>query len=179
MSEGNTGSDELSPRQVAIRVATFIVGTILIAASFVYADIRQDEYEEKMLPYDAAIDLVEQVNGNMYLRAVGIDGKEYEYVVLSKISLEWYTAHPGTFEENITSDHHYRINIDDLNISDTKHNPSRNLSSSYVFGETPPRGTDTVTLTVQYTLHLRTLQRPLIFFEDFRHTGQMTVEVWA
>ena len=49
MSKGSTGSDELSPRQVAIRVATFIVGTILIAASIVYADIRQDAYEEKML----------------------------------------------------------------------------------------------------------------------------------
>jgi len=178
MSEGSNGSDELSPRQVAIRVATFIVGAILLAASIVYADIRQDAYEEKMRPYDAAVDLVEQVNGNMYLRAVDIDGQEYDYIVLSKVSLEWYAAHPGTFEGNITSDHHYRITIDDLNISDTKHNPSLNMSSYYLFGETPPRGTDTVTLTVQYTLHLHISWRVIMFFEDFRHVCQMTVEVW-
>ena len=159
-------------------VATFIVGTMLIAASFLYADMRRDAYEEKMRPYDAAVDLVEQVNGNTYLRGVGIDDMEYDYVVLSKGALEWFADHPGNFEENITSDYHYRITIDDLDIPDDKHYPSLNLSSFYVFGERRPRGTGTVDLTVQYTLHLRTEMLPLLLFEQFRHTCQMTVEVW-
>ena len=159
-------------------VATFIVGTVLIAASFVYADMRMDAYEEEMRPYDAAVDLVEQVNGNTYLRGVDPDGQEYDYVILSKASLEWFADHPGNFEENITSDFHYRMTIDDLDIADDKHYPALNLSSYYVFGEVPPKDADIVRLTVQYALHMETDRYPFMFWEEFRHLGEMTVEVW-
>jgi len=178
MSEGSSGPADLSRKQVATIIVAFVVGTTLIVASFVYADHRQDVYEEEMGRFDAAADLVEQVNGNMYLRAVDINDQEYDYVILSKISLEWYADHPGRFEENITSDFHYRMTFDDLNISDAEHYPSLNLSSDYVFGEVPPRGTDTVTLTVHYALHMRASWFVTMFFEDFRHVCQMTVEVW-
>lgn len=159
-------------------VVAFIVGTTLIVASFVYTDHRQDVYEDEMRPYDAAIYLVEQVNHNGYLRGVGVDGKEYGYVVLSKMSLEWYADHPGRFEENITSEFHYRITFDDLNISDEDHNPVIDLSSFYIFGETPPRGADVVKVEVHYAIHLRTLAVPHVFYEDVRHVCLMTVEVW-
>ncbi len=178
MSEGSSGPEDLSPRQVALMVATLIVGTILIAASIVYADMRRDTYEEEMRPYDAAVDLVEQVNNNEYLRGVGPDGNEYDYVILSKGSLEWFAAYPGAFEGNITSDFHYRITIDDLDIPDDKHQPSLNLSSYYVFGERPPKDADIIRITVQYALHLHTKRYPLMFHETFRHAGQMSVEVW-
>ena len=178
MSEGGAGSDDLGPGQVAFMLATLVVGALLIAASFVVADMRQDAYEEDMGPYDAAVDLVEQVNGNGYLRGVDPEGNDYDYVILSKSALEWFSAHPGHFEENITSDHHYRITIDDLDIPDDVHNPVLNLSSHYVFGERPPRDANVVRITVQYTLHLRTDRYPSVYWHDFRHAGQMTVEVW-
>ncbi len=178
MTEGSSGPGYLGPRQVALMVATLIIGTSLIAASLVYTDIRQDEYEERMRPYDAAVDLVEQVNANMYLRGIDSDGQEYDYVVLSKGSLEWFAAHPGTFEENITSDLHYRITIDDLDIPDEKSYPPLNLSSSYVFGERPPRDARTTRLTVQYAIHLRTGNLPRVIIEPYRHACEMTVEVW-
>jgi len=178
MSEGSAGPEDLGPGQVALMVATSIVGMMMIAASFVYADMRQDAHEEEMLPYDAAIDLVEQVNNNVYLRGVGFDGKEYDYVVLSKGSLEWYADHPGNFEENITSGFHYRITIDDLDIPDDKSYPPLNLSSYYVFGERPPKEAQVVRITVQYTIHLEMTRYPLMFREAFRHAAEMTVEVW-
>lgn len=178
MSEGRNGSGDLDTRQVALIVATFIVGTALITGSFVYTDHRRDVYEKDMQPYDAAVDLVVQVNENEFLRAVDFDGRDYDYVVLSKLALEWYADHPGLFEENITSTLHYRITIDDLDIPDEMHHPSMNHSSYYVFGETPPRGAGTVVLTVQYALHLRTRTTPTIYIGDFRHVGQMMVEVW-
>jgi hypothetical protein len=178
MSEGSSGPEDLSSRQVALMVATLIVGTMLIAASLFYTDMHQDAYEEEMRPYDAAVDLVEQVNGNEYLRGIDKDGKEYDYVVLSKGSLEWFSAHPGRFEENITSEFHYRIRIDDLDISDDKHYPSLNLSSYYVFGERPPKDADVVRITVQYTLNLHTERYFLLFRETYRHAGKMMVEVW-
>ena len=178
MSEGSSGPEDLGPRQVALMVAALVIGASLMAASLVYADMRQDEYEERMRPYDAAVDLVEQVNGNEYLRGVDRNGTEYDYVVLSKWSLEWYAAHPGRFEENITSDLHYRITIDDLDIPDGMNNPTLNLSSYYVFGERPPKGAEVVLITVQYTIHLEMTRYPMVFWEPFRHTCEMTVEVW-
>jgi hypothetical protein len=178
MSEGSSRSDDMGPRQVAVMMATLVIGTMMMAASLVYADMRQDAYREEMRPYDAAVGLVEQVNGNVYLRGVDHNGEEYVYVVLNKGSLEWFAAHPGTFEENITSSFHYRITIDDLDIPDDRHYPSLNLSSYYVFGERPPRDVDTVRITVQYALHLYTDRYPLIYRETYRHAGQMTVEVW-
>lgn len=159
-------------------VAILVIGTMSITASLLYGDARRDAYEEEMRPYDAAIDLVEQVNDNGYLRGVDWNGTEYDYVVLSKGSLEWYADHPGRFEENITSDFHYRITIDDLDIPDEKHYPTLNLSSYYEFGEDPSKSAGIVRITVQYTIHLEMTRYPLLFREAFRHSGQMTVEVW-
>ncbi len=159
-------------------VATLVIGTMSITASLLYADARRNAYEDKMRPYDAAIDLVEQVNENTYLRGVDRDGKEYDYVILSKGSLEWFAAHPGRLEENITSEFHYRITIDDMDIPDERSFPSLNLSSYYVFGERPPRDAEVVRITVQYTINLHTERYALLFMETYRHAGQMTVEVW-
>lgn len=178
MSEGSSGPEDLSPRQVALMVATLIVGTMIIAASLVYTDMQRDAYEDMMRPYDAAVDLVEQVNGNEYLRGIDQDGSEYDYVVLSKGSLEWFAAHPGRFEENITSEFHYRITIDDLDIPDERSYPPLNLSSFYVFGERPPRDVMVTKLTVQYAIHLRTGNLPRVIVEPYRHACEMTVEVW-
>ncbi len=178
MSEGNPYPVDLGPRRVALMVSTLIIGTMMITTSFLYADARRDAYEEEMRPYDAAVDLVEQVNGNEYLRGVDPDGKEYDYIVLSKGSLEWFAAHPGFFEENITSGFRYRIRIDDLDIPDDKHYPALNLSSYYVFGERPPRDAAVTRLTVHYAIHLGTDRLPRVIVEPYRHTCEMTVEVW-
>ena len=178
MDEGSSGYAKPRSSRMAIVLGTFILSICLIAGSFAYTDVRRDSYDESMGPYDAAVDLVEQVNDNRYLRAVGVDGKEYGYVILSKASLEWYSVNPGAFAENITSRYHYRMTFDDVDIPDSMHYPALNLSSYYVFGETPPDGRDTVRLTVQYTLHLFTPQPPVRWADEFRHVCHMTVEVW-
>jgi hypothetical protein len=159
-------------------IATVMVGIFVIATSLMYAGYRQDSYEEKMQPYDAAMDLVEQVNENEYLRGVDFQGDDYEYIVLSKDALEWYVDHRGKFEGNITSEYNYRITFDDLNISDDMHYPTLNLSSYYVFGSVPSRGTSTVSLTVHYALDLLKLQVPGHIAEESRHICTMKVEVW-
>ena len=178
MSEGNSGSEELSSRQVATMMATIMVGIFVIATSIGYAGYRQDSYKEKMQPYDAAVDLVEQVNENEYLRGVDYRGDDYEYIVLSKAALEWYVDHRGKFEGNITSEYNYRITFDDLNISDDLHYPLQNLSSYYVFGKVPSKGASTVLLTVHYTLDIRPVQGPGFIAEESRHVCTMKVEVW-
>ncbi len=159
-------------------IAAIMLGIFVITTSIAYAGFRQDSYAEKMQPYDAAMDLVEQVNENGYLRGVDYRGDDYEYIVLSKAALEWYVDHDGKFEGNITSGYNYRITFDDLNISDDLHNPMLNLSSSYVFGKVPPRGVSTVSLTVHYTLDLRPVQVPGFMAEESRHICTMKVEVW-
>ena len=159
-------------------MATIMVGIFVIATSIGYAGYRQDSYKEKMQPYDAVVDLVEQVNENEYLRGVDYQGDDYGYIVLSKAALEWYFDHDGKFEGNITSGYNYRITFDDLNISDDMHNPMMNLSSSYVFGKVPSRGTNPVSLTVHYALDLRPVQIPGFMAEASRHICTMKVEVW-
>jgi hypothetical protein len=166
-----------SGRSLAL-VLVVCIAVLMILGSIQHANSRWSDYQEGMEPYDATLDLVEQVDGNQYLRGVDANGTEYDYVVLSKVSLEWYAAHTGRLEENLTSSFHYRLTFDDVDVSDTYHNPGQMWSSHYTFGEDPPSGAETVRIDVPYALHLHTSGADPGIPSKLRHLCILTVEVW-
>ncbi len=154
-----------------------VVGMLLIAGTTMYFWSALEDYREEQVLFDTAEDIVRQVNSLEYLRAVNSTGTDYDYLVLSKPALEWFSDHPWRLESNITSDFQYRIVFDDLNVSDVDHNPGLDMSSKYRFGGEPPWGAEVVTLEVHYCLHLD-LTHIGHGYELVRHVCLMTVEVW-
>lgn len=178
MGKGNGSSKDSNRRRALQVMATFSMSLLMITGSLLYASSRQDAYREVMEPFDAAVDLVEQVNDMYALRGADYYGRRSDCLVLSKQSLEWYAKHPSYLEGRFTSPYHYRITFDDLDVDDAAHDPVAGMSSSYTFGEVPPRGADIVSVSVHYALHIFSTPTPHIQDDFPRHVCLMTVEVW-
>ena len=153
------------------------VGLLVLLSALTYSVAMRTEYREEHAIYDAAEEIVREVNTWDHLRATNLTGEDYDYVVLDKRALEWFAEHPDEFLDHFDVGFHFRIIFDDLNVSEEESDPSRNLSSSYRFGARPTSSVEVVALEVHYILdmHITHLGE---YYPLVRNVCIMRVEVW-
>ena len=154
------------------------VGLLVLLSALTYSAVKWGEYREEHAIYDAAEEIVREVNTWSHLRATNLTEKNLGYVVLDKRALEEFAEHPDEFLDHFDVGYHFRIFFDDLNVSDEESDPARKMSSSYRFGARPTSSAEVVALEVHYMLdmHITHLGE---YYPLVRHVCLMRVEVWA